>query len=335
MGLFFSACKEPAPKKSGPSKRPSPALDAYIVRTETYAELIEVPGTIMANEVTEIFPEVSGRLVRLNVAEGKTVGKGTLLAKIYDGDLVAQLNKLKSQLAIARSNETRAAQLLKIQGISQNDYDATLLTLNNIQADINLIQTEIDRTEVRAPFSGRLGLRNISPGAYVTPATVIATINQVQELKLDFSIPEKYVGRILEGQVVHFTVQGSPETYAAKVYATQSNVEINNRSLVLRARVFGKTKGLVPGAFAKVQVGFNPNNSAIFVPSQSVIPTARGKQVILVRDGKAVFNEVEIGGRDSARVEITRGVKAGDTILASGMMTTRENADVSIGKIIQ
>lgn len=317
------------------SKRVAPSLDGYIVKTESYAELMEVPGTIVANEVTEIYPEVSGRLVRLNVAEGKTVGKGTLLAKIYDGDLVAQLNKLRSQLAIAQSNENRASQLLEIQGISKNDYDVTLLNLNNIKADINLVQTQMERTEVRAPFSGRLGLRNISQGAYVTPATVIATINQVSELKVDFSIPEKYIGRVSEGQVVHFTVQGSNLVYAAKVYATESNVEINNRSLVLRARVFGKTTGLVPGAFAKVKIGFDPNNNAIFVPSQSVQPTARGKQVILVRNGKAVLNEVEIGARDSARVEIVSGLKAGDTVLASGMMTTKENSEVKIGRIIK
>lgn len=340
LGLTFLALlvscgakKEDTPNRN--AKRIAPSLDGYIVKTESYAELIEVPGTVVANEVTEIYPEVSGRLIRLNVAEGKTVGKGTLLAKIYDGDLVAQLNKLKSQLAIAKSNEARASQLLGIQGISQNDYDATLLNLNNINADIALVQTQIARTEVRAPFSGRLGLRNISPGAYVTPSTVIATINQVSELKVDFSIPEKYIGKISEGQVVHFTVQGSAEQYSAKVYATESNVEVNNRSLVLRARVFGRTAGLVPGAFAKVKIGFSPNNNAIFVPSQSVQPTARGKEVILVRNNKAVLNEVEVGARDSARVEIVSGLRVGDTILASGMMTTKENSEVKIGRIIE
>ncbi|MCH5687579.1 efflux RND transporter periplasmic adaptor subunit [Niabella sp. W65] len=130
--------------------------------------MIEVPGSIVANEVTEIRPEVSGRIVQLNIAEGKAVGKGALLAKIYDGDLQAQLKKLQSQLAIAQTNESRASRLLEIQGISRNDYDITLLNLNNIRADIDVIKTQIYRTEIRAPFNGKLGLRNISPGAYVT-----------------------------------------------------------------------------------------------------------------------------------------------------------------------
>lgn len=315
------------------NQRVSPKLEAYIVKTEPYAELIEVPGSIVANEVTEIHPEVSGRIVQLNVAEGKTVGIGALLAKIYDGDLQAQLKKLQSQLAIAKSNEERASQLLNIQGISKSDYDATLLNLNNIRADIDVIKTEITRTEVRAPFSGRLGLRNISPGAYVTPATVVATINQISELKIDFTIPEKYINSIHNGDVVHFTVQGSDDVYSAKVYATESSVEVNNRSLVVRARVFGKTAGLVPGAFAKVNVGFAPDNHAMFVPSQAVVPTIKSKQIILYKNGQAVFTDVEIGARDSARVEITQGLKAGDTIITTGMMIVKPDSKIEIGKI--
>ncbi|MGC4233696.1 MAG: efflux RND transporter periplasmic adaptor subunit, partial [Niabella sp.] len=231
---LFAACgskKEDTKAKAG-QQRAIPKLEGYIVAAEAFSELVEVPGSIVANEVTEIRPEVSGRLVQLHIAEGKPVGKGALLAKIYDGDLQAQLNKLQSQLAIAQSNETRASRLLEIQGISRNDYDATVLNLNNIRADIDVIKTQIYRTEVRAPFSGKLGLRNISPGAYVSPADVIATINQVNELKLDFSVPEKYAGQIGAGQIVDFTVQGSDNVYAAKVYATESNVGVANRSLL-------------------------------------------------------------------------------------------------------
>lgn len=158
---LFAACgsKKGDPKAKAGQQRATPKLEGYIVSAEAFSELVEVPGSIVANEVTEIRPEVSGRLVQLHIAEGKPVGKGALLAKIYDGDLQAQLNKLQSQLAIAQSNETRASRLLEIQGISRNDYDATVLNLNNIRADIDLVKTQVYRTEVRAPFSGKLGLR--------------------------------------------------------------------------------------------------------------------------------------------------------------------------------
>lgn len=337
IACFFAACgSKKQEARSGPSQqRTSPKLDGYIVAAESFSDEIEVPGSIVANEVTEIRPEVSGRIVQLNIAEGRSVSKGALLAKIYDGDLQAQLKKLQSQLSVAQTNESRASRLLEIQGISKNDYDITLLNVNNIRADIDVVKTQIYRTEIRAPFSGKLGLRNISPGAYVSPADVIATINQVRDLKLDFSIPEKYIGSIENGQLVDFTVQGSDKVYRARVYATESNVGVTNRSLLVRARVIAPGAALVPGAFAKVKLGFAPNNNAIFVPSQSVVPTIKGKQVIVYRDGKAIFTDVEIGARDSARVEVTRGLKAGDTILTTGIMTTKPDAKVEVGKIVK
>ncbi len=158
----------------------------------------------------------------LNVAEGHHVSKGALLAKLYDADLQAQLKKLQVQLQIAKTNEERSGQLLKIQGISKADYDASLLNVNNINADIDIIRTDISRTEIRAPFSGKLGLKNISPGAYVTPTTIIAIINQTNQLKLDFTVPEKYTGKIKIGQVISFSFEGSDKKYAAKIIATES-----------------------------------------------------------------------------------------------------------------
>ncbi|MBO9618984.1 MAG: efflux RND transporter periplasmic adaptor subunit [Niabella sp.] len=338
MSLLFIAlafgCKEKKKEAPAAQKRGAGKVDVYIVKTAPFSETIEVPGSVVANEVTEIHPEVSGRVVQLNVREGQFVSRGVMLAKIYDGDLQAQLNKLEAQLKIAQVNENRAQQLVNIQGISKQDYDNSLLAVKNIQADIALVQTEISRTVVRAPFSGKMGLKAISPGAYVTPATAIATINQVSSLKIDFTVPEKYTGQISEGQIVNFTVEGSPRTYAAKVMASESNVAITNRSLTVRALVTGTTQGLIPGSFAKVTLHFAPNPSAIFIPTQSIVPTARGKQVILVVKGKALFSDVETGIRDSSRVEITKGLKQGDTVLATGIMATKPNSKVDIKKVI-
>lgn len=335
VALFFLiACgaKKEEPKK--PQQRPVPKVDGYIVRTESFAESIEVPGSIVANEVTEIHPEVSGRIIRLNVREGQFVSKGASLAKIYDGDLQAQLRKLQAQLAIANTNESRAAQLLKIEGISKQDYDATFLTVRNLQADIDIIRTEIAKTEVRAPFNGKMGLKEISPGAYVTPASVIATLNQVSTLKVDFSVPEKYTSRIASGQIVNFSIEGNDKVYTARVVATESNVNITNRSLTVRAVVNSGTQALLPGSFAKVTINFAPRANAIFVPSQAIVPTARGKQVIIYNNGKALFNNVEIGSRDSSRVEVTSGLKGGDTILVTGIMATKPDSKVEIRKIV-
>lgn len=309
-------------------------VDAYIVTPESFQENIEVPGNVVANEVAEIHPEVSGRIVSLNVAEGKYVSRGTVLAKLYDGDLQAQLKKVQVQLALAEKTEERQAQLLKIQGISQQDYDISLLQVNNLKADIGILQTSISKTVVRAPFSGKLGLKNISPGAYVSPSSVIAVINQTDQLKLDFTVPEKYIDQVKMGQLVNFSFEGSNKKLAAKIVATESNITENTRSLTVRAAVIGNDPNLLPGKFAKVQLNFDPDSNALLIPTQAVLPQARGKKVILFKGGTAIFADVTTGVRDSARVQILDGLKAGDTIVVTGLLSVRPEAKIQIGKIV-
>lgn len=333
----FSACgkkKKITTTQENAQKPPPIRVDAFVVKAEAFQETIEVPGTLVANEVAEIHPELSGRLVYLNVAEGKYVGRGTVLAKLYDGDLRAQLNKVQIQLTLAQKTEDRQAQLLKIQGISQQDYDISLLQVNSLRADIGILQAGISRTVVTAPFSGKLGLKNISPGSYVSPATVIATINQVDQLKLDFSVPEKYIDKIKTGQLVTFTFEGQNKELGARIIATESNLTENTRSLTVRAAVIGRDAALLPGSFAKVKLSFDPNAEALLIPSQAVLPQARGKKVIIYKGGTAIFADVVTGNRDSARVQILDGVKAGDTVVVTGLLSVRPEGKIQIGRIV-
>lgn len=325
--------KSPTAPRSGGAQGPA-KVDVYITKPQAFAENIEVPGSIIANEATEIHPEISGRIISLNIAEGKYVQKGTLLVKLYDADLQAQLKKLEVQLQIAKTNEERSGQLLKIQGISQADYDASLLNVNNIRADMDIIRTNIVRTEIRAPFSGKLGLKNISPGAYVTPATVIAAINQTDQLKMDFTIPEKYTGKIKVGQVINFSYEGSAKKYSARIIATESSVTETTRSLRLRSLVISKDDNILPGSFAKVQLTFDPDPNALLIPSQAVLPQARGKKVIVYNNGIASFIDVTTGVRDSSMVQITSGLKAGDTIVVTGLLSTRPDSKIEVNNII-
>jgi membrane fusion protein (multidrug efflux system) len=309
-------------------------VDLFIAQPTAYAEIIEVPGTIVASESVEIHPEIAGRIIQLPIEEGKNVAKGSLLAKLNDADLVAQLNKLEIQLQLAQQTEKRQAQLLKIQGISQQDYDISLLQVNSLKADIGIIKTSLEKTEIRAPFSGKLGLRNISNGAYVNPTTVIAVINQTDQLKLDFSIPEKYVGKIRNGQSVRFRFEGSNDSMTARIVATESRVTENSRSLQVRARVESKNPSLLPGSFAKVSIGFDPDPNAILIPTQAILPQARGKKVILYKGGIAVFTDIKTGSRTADRVQIIEGIAAGDTIVTTGLLSVRPDAPITIGKIL-
>jgi membrane fusion protein (multidrug efflux system) len=333
--MFSCGNREKKKEAAAPPRQQVTRVDVAIVSTQPFSENIEVPGSILANEVTEVHPEVSGRMVQLNATEGRYVSKGTVLAKLYDADLQAQLRKIQVQLSIAQKTEERQMQLLKIQGISQQDYDLSLLQVNNLKADIDIIRTSISKTVIRAPFGGKLGLRNISPGAYVTPATVIAIINQTDQLKLDFTVPEKYTGQIKLGQLVTFSFEGSGKSLLAKVSATEASVAENTRSLSVRAIVVTKDPALLPGAFANVKLKFDPDPNAILIPSQAVLPQARGKKVILYKGGVAKFMDITTGIRDSARVQVTQGLKAGDTIVVTGLLSVRPDAKIQLGKVVK
>jgi membrane fusion protein (multidrug efflux system) len=316
--------------QGGGGKQPPLQVDIYVVQPTLINERIEVSGSLLANETTEIHPEISGRLVQLNIAEGKFVNKGSLLAKIYDGDLQAQVRKFQVQLDIARTNEDRSAQLLKIQGISKSDYDASVLNVNNIKADIEITRANITKTEIRAPFSGKIGLKYISPGAFIIPSTVITTISQVNKLKLQFSIPEKYGSEIKNGQLVSFTVNGSAKTFSATVMATETAIGEDTRSLTIRALVKNNDAALIPGTFANVQMILGNNPNAILIPNSSVIPQGRKKQVFVFKSNKALPMEITTGVRDSANVQVLSGLFPGDTLITSGLLFLRPGSDVEL-----
>jgi membrane fusion protein (multidrug efflux system) len=297
--------------------------------------VVEASGTILANEATEIRPEISGRITQLNIREGAVVPKGSLLVKIYDADLQAQLNKLLVQLQIAEKTEERQKELLKIGGIAQQDYDLSTLQVSNIKADIELTRVNISKTEIRAPYNGRLGLKSISPGAYISPTTLITTITQMNQMKIEFSVPEKYSAQINNGLTLDFMLDGSTKSYKANVLAREGSVDQNTRNLRIRAVVQGGAdQFLVPGTFAKVRMILGENRNAIMIPSNAVIPQARNKQVALYRGGMASMIDIDTGIRDSSNVQVLSGLKAGDTLVTSGLLFIKPGAKLKLSKIV-
>jgi membrane fusion protein, multidrug efflux system len=337
--IFFS-CNSKRKKEvtvqqsQGGGQRPPAKVDGYIVATRTISESIDVPGSIVAAETTNIHPEISGRITSLQVREGVVVPKGSVIAKIYDGDLQAQKRKLEVQLQIARQTEERYQQLEKIGGISKQDYELTLLQVNNLRADLNIINTEIARTVIRAPFTGKLGFKGVSTGAFVTPSSIITSIQKTNDLRLDFTVPEKYSGLMKKGQYVNFSVEGNNRVYTATVLATESGIQENTRSLSIRAQVKGDEAGLLPGAFARVKINFEPDPNALMVPTQAIIPQARGKRVYVYKDGEAASVNVETGVRDSANIQVISGLQKGDTVIVTGLLGLKPNAKVNIRQII-
>lgn len=313
----------------GASSAPMP-VEGYIVTPTVLNANVLVAGTLLPFEHTEIHPEVAGKVVALSIREGAFVKKGTLLVKLFDDDLKAQLNKFNVQLKIAEKTQQRQDELLKIGGISQQDFDLSILNVSTIKADMQILRAAINKTEIRAPFDGVLGFKNISIGAYITPQTVITTISQVNKLKLEFSVPEKYTNKVKVGNYVSFTTETSSKKYSGRIMAMESTITQENRSLKIQAIVEQVDKAITAGGFANVDFNLGEDANALMVPTQSIIPQARDKKVIVYRDGNADFNTVTTGIRDSSKVEILSGLAMGDTIITTGLLSIKPGSKITI-----
>jgi membrane fusion protein (multidrug efflux system) len=223
--------------------------------------------------------------------------------------------------------------LLDIGGISQQDYEATQTQIKSIDADIAYSEAQLTTTRIVAPFDGTIGLRNISVGAVVSPATLIATLQQTHQLKMDFSVPDKYRNMLRPGKEVFFSVNNVQENLSGKISAVDPGADVTTRTVRVRAVVPNVGNKLVPGAFAQVVIPFESDYSAILVPSNAIIPTTKDKKIAVVNNGKAELLTVELGTRTSDKVEVIKGLKAGDTIIVTGIMQVKPGMEVKITKL--
>ena len=314
-----------APAKKGPS-----LVTTYVVKTQELDNTIQSAGTLLANEEVEIRSEISGKITKIYFKEGSPVKKGELLVKIYDADLQAQLQKLSLAEKLTAATEERQKKLLSINGISQQDYDNILNQLNTNKADIELITTQISKTEIRAPFDGIIGLKSVSEGSYISPTNIIASMQEIDPLKIDFSIPEKYMLSVKKGDPIHFTVPGSAKTFDGAIYAIEPKIDMNTRSVLLRAMCPNKTKEILPGAFASVELQMQRIDNAILIPTEAVIPQLKNLKVFLYKNGTAQPCIVQTGIRNDSAIQITSGLKAGDTIITTGIMALKPGVPVKI-----
>lgn len=330
--LLIIACKskQEAPKQNNGSQPVT--VDVIVASPQTINNSVEANGSVVANEYVELHPEVSGRLTYLNVPEGVKVQQGTLIARINDADLQAQLNKSKVALDLAQKTEERLRKLLAINGVNQSDYDVSLNAVNGYKADMAYTQSLIDKTVVKAPFTGVVGLRQVSPGAFLTTANVIATMQQVDKIKIDFTLPEEYSSMIKKGNSVDVLVDAaSQKTIKAVIIATEPQVNLTTRNLKVRAVL--KDARVNPGAYVKVYIASDKNEKSILIPTNSIIPDDKNKQVVLVKDGKASFVTVETGARQANNIEVVKGIKEGDSVVVTGLLFARPKSQLKVRKV--
>jgi membrane fusion protein (multidrug efflux system) len=318
----------------GAGKGPTLAVNAFVVVSQSLKEDVVSSGSLLAAEQVDIYPEISARITQLNIQEGQPVAKGALLVKLFDQDLRAQLQKLLALADNARRTEDRNKQLLAKGGISQQEFDIATTNLRSSLADIDLVKANLLRTEIRAPFSGVIGLRNVSAGAVVSPSTLIARLQQISSLKLDFSIPEKYGSAVKTGSLISFQVDGSNQAGQGSVYAIEPGVEEQTRNLRIRARVNNTSTRYRPGTFARVTLTIQ-NERSLVVPTQAVIPQTRTNQVIVINNGKAQFKDVKTGLRTAGTIQILSGLSAGDTVATTGLLFLKPDSPVKVGRVIK
>ncbi|CAN5422905.1 efflux RND transporter periplasmic adaptor subunit [soil metagenome] len=329
--MFFPSAKDDEGNKAK-SNMPKPAvnIDGFIVRSASLDNRLFISGSILANESVEIRSEISGKVDRILLKEGEPVSKGQLLVKLVDTDLQAQLHKTNASLKLAQVKKDRISKLLKVQGVSQEEFDNADNEAESLIADAEVLKVQISRTELRAPFNGVLGLRNISEGSYISPAQIVATIQQLNPVKIEFSIPEKYSGKIKNGTTIYFLTEASDEQYSGTVYAIEPNIDPVSRTLKVRATAPNMANKLMPGSFVKVDLLMGRQADALLIPSQAIVPVLKGQQVFVAREGVAVAIPVKIGMRNDSMVHVIDGLTSGDTVVTTGVMGVRQGSKLKM-----
>lgn len=309
-------------------------VSGFIINPVQMTEYINTTGTLRPDEEVELSFETSGKIVAINFTEGTRVKKGDLLAKINDRPLQAQLQKLQAQKKLAEEKEFRQRSLLDRDAISRESYDQIVTELETIQADINLIEARISETELRAPFDGIIGLRYLSEGSYANTSTKIARLVKISPLKVEFSIPERYADMIKIGYPITFKIDGVPEDFNAVVYAVDPKVDLNTRTIIIRALYPNRNEELKSGRFASVTLLLSQIDDAKAIPTEALVPEMEGEIVYTYKSGKSSRQSVTIGLRTASEIQILNGLNFGDTLLTTGILQLRHNLPVVLDTVV-
>lgn len=324
----ISANNEAKKDEKGPKK--AQVVSGIVAQPQDFENNLSLSGSIEANESVDVRSEVSGIVEKIFFSEGTVVSKGQVLFKVNDIELRAQLSKTQTAQQLAGENERRAKLLLEKEAISREEYDIASADFKSAKAESQLIQAQLGKTSVRAPFSGKIGLRNISPGTYVTAETVVAKLVNSSEVKITFSVPEKYASQMKLGSTINFTVAGTTDEFSAKIYAIEPEIAVDTRTLRMRALAKNPNGRLLPGTFANVGLPLQKIENAIVIPTEAVIPIQDGKKVFVSEGGKAKEVKVETATRTATEILILSGLKAGDTVITTGVMSLKADAPVKV-----
>ena len=312
------------------AKAQPPAVRVHVVAAERLAETLISPGTLVANERIEVVSENAGLVKRIDLEEGARVNAGDLLVKIDDRELITERDRITARLELAERRAKRQGELHEQGLISDDDLEVATTEADALKAELAQIGVRLDKTEIRAPFAGIVGLRRVSEGAFLSPQTRIAILVQTDPMKLEFSVPERYSSRYRSGESVSFKVEGIEGERRAKIYAIEPAVDPATRTVPMRATTPNADNRLLPGTFADVMIAVREVSDALTVPSIAIIPELGGKKLWVLENGAAQPRQIETGIRTGDRVEVTHGIVAGDAVITSGIQILRPGLPVSV-----
>ena len=316
-----------------PGTRPAVPVEAVRVSPEALRDVITVNGSTEPNEEVSITSEVPGKVTKILFQEGKLVKKGDQLLHLDDEELRAERERLLVQRNLNEKIAERLEALYKKEGVSLQEYEIAVAEVEKVKAEIALVDAQLEKRTVRAPFSGRLGLRMVSEGSYLSPGTPIVSLISINPIKLEFNIPEKYSQLAGPGTKVTFRLDGVDRDYAATVIAKEPKVDADTRTLRLKASAPNPDGSILPGAFANVTVNLREFGQALLVPTQAIVPELNTQNVYVYRSGKAEHVEVQTGLRRESLIQITEGLSPGDTVITTGLLQIRPGTDVAISKL--
>lgn len=320
VGIWAQGGRGGAP--AGPLK-----AELFEVKAVERERTVSAIGTLRANESVEIVSELAKRVVGIPVVEGAEVKAGDVLFLLDDADLKAALDETLARLDLAEMNAERAGQLLPQKAISQQEHDAAQSEVTVLKAQVAAQEVELEKTKIRAPFDGRIGVRRVSLGALVAPGAVLASLQDVSKIKVDFTLPERHAGEVKVGQRMRISAAGGAKEHEGKVTVVEPVLDAATRSLQVRGVVDG-AEGLFPGGFAEVELTLDGVTNGFPIPSEAIIPSARGQAVMVIEDGKARMQAVVVGDRTAAEVLVLKGLNEGDVVATSNLLRIRPGSEV-------
>ncbi|WP_310394246.1 efflux RND transporter periplasmic adaptor subunit [Hymenobacter sp.] len=318
------------PGGGGKGGGPRLAVQVYVVAATNLADEVAATGSVLAEESVIIKSELSGKITSLNIKEGQSVRKGQLLFSINADEAQAGIQKQEYNIKLFRDQERRQRTLLDKEYISVQEYEQANNQLLTAQADLRALRATLDKAYVRAPFAGVLGLNTTTVGTYVSPGTEITSLSRVRPVKIDFAVPGRFATSVRAGDVVSVLDETTNKKYAAKVYAVDPQIDPVSRTQPVRARFANTNNELRPGAFVRVNLQLGETETALQVPTESVIPEASGYSVYTVKNNKMVPKKVKIGIRSDKVIQITDGLAVGDSVLRTGILQVKPGDGVLI-----